>query len=162
MTVTDVKQDPEAHRITITSEFQASIDQGWEMWSDPRKLERWWGPPGYPATFVDHDLTPGGRASYYMTSPEHEHYYGWWQVNAVDAPKRISFEDGFADSEGKPNPSMPTSTVEVTFEEVSPGRVRMSIESTSATREDMEKLVEMGAIEGMSAALAQIDDLLAA
>ena len=23
------------------------------MWSDPRQLERWWGPPSYPATFVD-------------------------------------------------------------------------------------------------------------
>lgn len=162
MTVTDVKQDPEAHRLTITSEFDASIDQVWELWSNPRKLERWWGPPGYPATFTDHELAPGGRAAYFMTSPEHEHYHGWWQIIAVDAPKRISFEDGFADSDGKPNPSMPTSTVEVTFEEVSPGRVRMTIESTSATREDMEKLIEMGAVEGMRAALGQIDALLAA
>jgi uncharacterized protein YndB with AHSA1/START domain len=83
-------------------------------------------------------------------------------VNSVDAPKRISFDDGFADSDGNPNPSMPTSTVEVSVEEIEPGRVRMTIESTSASREDMEKLVEMGAIEGMSAALGQIDELLAA
>ena len=70
MTVTRVQKDPEALTMTLTAEFEASIERVWELWENPRELERWWGPPTYPATFVDHDLTPGGHATYFMTGPE--------------------------------------------------------------------------------------------
>ena len=70
MTVTDVRKDPDALTLTITSVFDAAVDRVWQLWADPRRLERWWGPPTYPATFVDHDLTPGGRVTYFMTGPE--------------------------------------------------------------------------------------------
>ena len=61
MTVTNVHKDPDARTMTITAEFDAPVERVWQMWADPRQLERWWGPPTYPATFVDHDLSPGGR-----------------------------------------------------------------------------------------------------
>ena len=62
MPVTDVNKDLDALTMTITAEFDAGAERIWEMWSDPRQLERWWGPPSFPATFVEHDLSPGGRA----------------------------------------------------------------------------------------------------
>ena len=71
--------------MTITVEFDATVERAWQLWADPRQLERWWGPPTYPATFVDHDLSPGGRRTYYMTSPEGDKPHGWWEVLAVDA-----------------------------------------------------------------------------
>ena len=162
MTVTDVRKDPEARTLAITSEFDADIDRVWQMWSDPRLLERWWGPPTYPATFVDHELAPGGVANYYMTSPEGERFHGWWEVTSVDPPKHLTFRDGFADSNGKPADDMPVSTAQVRLEEVAPSRTRMTIESTFESIDDMNRIVEMGALEGMSQALGQIDDLLAA
>ena len=70
MTVTDVRKDPATRTMTVSAEFDASIERVWELWQNPRLLERWWGPPTYPATFVEHDLRPGGRTSYYMTGPE--------------------------------------------------------------------------------------------
>ena len=51
MTVTSVDTDYDSLTVTLIAHFEASIDEVWELWSDPRKLERWWGPPGYPATF---------------------------------------------------------------------------------------------------------------
>ena len=54
MTVTDVRKDPAAASMAITAEFDAAADQVWQLWEDPRLLERWWGPPSYPATVVDH------------------------------------------------------------------------------------------------------------
>ena len=77
------------------------------MWADPRQLERWWGPPTWPATFVEHDLTTGGGAHYFMTGPEGEKAHGWWRIVAVDEPRSIEFEDGFADEEGRPDDEMP-------------------------------------------------------
>ena len=50
---------PRALTMTITAEFDAPIERVWQLWADPRQLERWWGPPTYPATVVDHDLSPG-------------------------------------------------------------------------------------------------------
>jgi len=50
MTITSVDTDYDSLTITLIADFGNPIDQVWELWSDPRKLERWWGPPGYPAT----------------------------------------------------------------------------------------------------------------
>ena len=103
MTVTDVRKDPTALTMTVASEWDAPIARVWQLWADPRKLERWWGPPTYPATVVEHDLRPGGKVSYFMTSPEGEQHHGWWKVVAVDEPHRLDLEDGFADTDGNPN-----------------------------------------------------------
>lgn len=160
MPVTDVSKDLDALTMTITAEFDAGAEQIWEMWSDPRQLERWWGPPSHPATFVDHDLSPGGRAAYFMTSPDGQRYHGWWRIEEVEPPTRLRFEDGFADDEGKPNEEMPTTIATVTIAETD-GTTKMSIESKFAGREGMEKVIEMGAEQGMVEAANQIDGLLA-
>jgi uncharacterized protein YndB with AHSA1/START domain len=161
MAVTDVHKDPTALTMTITSEWNAAVASVWQLWADPRKLERWWGPPTYPATVVDHDLHPGGTVSYFMTSPEGEKYHGWWKVLAVEEPHRLDIEDGFADAEGNPNEVMPTTQSTVTFSELPGGATRMLIETRFPSPEAMQQLVEMGMDEGMSAAMSQIDAILA-
>jgi len=88
VTVTDVRKDTTALTMTINCEWDAPIERVWQLWADPRQLERWWGPPTYPATVVDHDLTPGGRVNYYMTGPDGDQPRGWWRVIAVDPPHR--------------------------------------------------------------------------
>jgi uncharacterized protein YndB with AHSA1/START domain len=160
MTVTNVHKDPETATMTITAEFDSPIGRVWQLWANPRQLERWWGPPTYPATVVDHDLTPGGSVTYFMTGPEGDRPRGWWRVRAVEAPRHLEFEDGFADDAGNPNPDMPTTTIRVTLQEQPDGGTRMAIEATFASREIMEQMVAMGMEEGLTSAVAQIDELL--
>jgi uncharacterized protein YndB with AHSA1/START domain len=161
MPVTDVKKDLDTLTMTITAEFDAGAERIWEMWSDPRQLERWWGPPSFPATFVEHDLTPGARTAYFMTGPDGEKHRGWWRIEETEAPKRLRFIDGFADDEGNPNEEMPgPSSAIVTINEAD-GLTTMSIESKFASREGMEQMLEMGMEQGMVEALGQIDALLA-
>ncbi len=162
MTVTGVRKDPETLNMTITAEFDARIERVWQVWADPRQLERWWGPPTYPATVLDHDLTPGGSVTYLMTGPEGDQPRGWWRVLAVDAPHRLEFQDGFADDAGDPDPDMPTMNVRVTLNEQPNGGTRMTIETTFPSPEAMEQLVAMGMEEGATSAVAQIDELLRA
>jgi uncharacterized protein YndB with AHSA1/START domain len=161
VTVTGVVKDPENHTMTITAEFGAAVDRVWQVWADPRQLERWWGPPTYPATVVDHDLTPGGTVSYLMTGPDGDKHRGWWRVSAVDAPHRLEFEDGFADDAGNPNPDLPVTTCRVTLAERDGGGTRMEVTSTFPSRQAMEQMIAMGMEEGITAAAGQIDDLLA-
>ena len=162
MTVQNVHKDTETRTLTITAEFDAPVERVWQLWADPRLLERWWGPPQYPATFLEHDLVPGGRVTYYMTGPEGDQPRGWWRVMSVDAPHRLEFEDGFADDAGEPVPDMPVSTVRVSIDAQPGNRTRMAIESSFASLEAMEQIIAMGAVEGMTAAIGQIDALLAA
>ena len=64
MPVTDVNKDLDALTMTITTEFDADAERLWELWSDPRQLERWWSPPSHSSTFVEHELTVGARTTW--------------------------------------------------------------------------------------------------
>lgn len=159
MPMTTVHKDPATLSLTITAAFDASVEQVWQVWADPRRLERWWGPPTHPATFVDHDLSPGGIVTYFMTGPEGERYHGWWRVRTVEEPRLVVVEDGFADDEGRPNPNLPVTVMRVEIAE-SDGGATMTISSTFPSAEAMEQVLAMGAEEGMLQALGQIDALL--
>jgi uncharacterized protein YndB with AHSA1/START domain len=160
MSVINVSKDSKAFTMTVTSEWEAPIADVWELWADPRKLERWWGPPTYPATVVEHDLRPGGRVRYRMTSPEGEQFPGWWTVVEVAEPRHLSLVDGFADADGTANETLPTTAFVVSLSELPSGATRMVIESTFPSLAAMEQLIEMGMEEGLQAAMSQIDSVL--
>ena len=160
MSITSLDTDYDNLAITLIADFDASIEQVWELWSDPRKLERWWGPPGYPATFEKHDLTPGGEVTYFMTGPEGDRSWGTWRVTAVDPPSSLGFTDAFADPDGTPIAEMPVHRVRVRLAERD-GGTRMEMHSTFESREDMEKMLSTGMVEGLRAAVGQMDALLA-
>ena len=77
MTVISTTKDPEALSLVLVAEYDASPDRVWSVWRDPRLLERWWGPPGWPATFTRHDFVVGGESRYYMTGPGGERHHGY-------------------------------------------------------------------------------------
>ncbi len=80
MTVISTHKDPQALTLTFVAEFDATAERVWQVWEDARQLERWWGPPTWPATFSRHDFVPGGTSNYHMTGPEGEKVHGWWKI----------------------------------------------------------------------------------
>ncbi|HEY6056901.1 MAG TPA: SRPBCC domain-containing protein [Candidatus Limnocylindrales bacterium] len=161
MTVTAVRKDPEGLTMSLDAEFDASPERVWQLWADPRQLERWWGPPTYPATVTAHDLRAGGRVEYHMTGPEGDQPRGYWEVLEADAPRRLVFRDGFADADGRPNSDMPINDVRVAISDIGDGRTRMSIESIFPDAAAMEQLLAMGMEQGLTEAVGQIDAILA-
>jgi uncharacterized protein YndB with AHSA1/START domain len=161
MPVTAVRKDADSLTMTVDAEFDATPEQVWDLWADPRKLERWWGPPTYPATFNTHDLRPGGRMDYHMTGPDGDQPRGFWQVVEVEAPSHIVIRDGFANADGTPNTDMPLGTMRVSITDIGSGRTRMSIENIFPDTASMEQLLAMGQEEGMTEAVNQIDAILA-
>ena len=87
--------------LTVTAEYDAPVERVWQLWADPRQLERWWGPPTYPATFEPRDVA-GGRVAYSMTSPEGEKHRGWWQVVAAEPPARLAGRGRLRGRRGQP------------------------------------------------------------
>ena len=159
--VIDVQKDLAGRTLVVVSEFEAPAEHVWELWRDPRKLERWWGPPGYPATFTTYELEPGGAVAYYMTGPEGQRYHGWWTVTAVDAPTGISFLDGFANEDGSRNDDLPTTEGRVEIIPREGGGSRMTITSVYPTTEAMQQVLDMGMEQGITMAIGQMDGLLA-
>jgi uncharacterized protein YndB with AHSA1/START domain len=160
VTVISTHKDSESLTLTFVAEFDAGVERVWQVWEDPRQLERWWGPPTWPATFEQHDFVVGGRSRYFMTGPEGEKARGWWTITAIEAPHRLEFDDGFADDDGEPVATMEPIRAVVTIEALG-ARSRMTTVTTFASAEQLEKMLAMGMEEGMRLAMGQIDALLA-
>ena len=161
MSVTSVDTDLDNLTFTLIADFDAPPEQVWQLWADPRLLERWWGPPTYPATVERHDLTPGGDVAYFMTGPEGDRVHGWWRVASVNPPKSLEFSDGFANADGTPNAEMPVMTMQVQLTDRGKG-TRMEVRTTFDSREQMDQIMKMGLAEGIQEAAGQMDALLAA
>lgn len=159
MPVTDVTTDPEALTMSLTADFAAPVERLWEAFTDPRQLERFWGPPGWPSTFTSFSFEPGGRAVYHMTSPRGEKSGGSWEFLSIDAPRGFEVLDAFADENGNPIPDMPASRMVFSFESTDSGsRLRNVTHFTSA--EALEQVVAMGAVQGATMAMNQLDRVL--
>jgi uncharacterized protein YndB with AHSA1/START domain len=159
LSITSLDTDYDNLTITLVADFDAPIEQVWKLWSDPRKLERWWGPPTAPATVETHDLSPGGEVTYRMTGPEGDTHHGVWRVTAVGSASSLEFTDAFADEDGTPIADMPVSTVTVQLTERD-GGTRMEMRLMLESREDMERLLSTGVVDGLRQAVGQMDALL--
>jgi uncharacterized protein YndB with AHSA1/START domain len=161
MSITSVDTDYDNLAVTLIADFDAPIEQVWELWSDPCKLQRWLGPPSHPATVEQHDLTPGSEVRFFMTGPQGDAVWGTWRVTAVDPPISLAFTDAFADTDGTPIAGTPVTTITVQLTESGAG-TRMQIRATFESREDMATWLNMGTADGLQQAVSQMDALLAA
>jgi uncharacterized protein YndB with AHSA1/START domain len=161
MSVLTIDKNAEAKTMVITAEFETSITNVWQLWADPRLLERWWGPPGYPATFEHHELAPGGTITYFMSGPdEGDRFDGAWVVIEVDAPTRLVVEDAIVEDGGTPSDGNSMTRMEIDIEAAG-DTTRMILTTYFDSIEGMEQAITMGVVEGMKACMSQIDDLLA-
>jgi len=160
MPTTSVHTDPEELTMALVAEFPVPVERLWGAFADPRQLERFWGPPGFPATFTSFDLRPGGRADYRMTSPQGERFLSLWRISEVDEPRRIVFEDLFSTEDGAVDESMPASETVLSFDGVGSGS-RVTVLTSFSSSADLDRMLEMGMLEGYSQAFGQLDTVLA-
>jgi uncharacterized protein YndB with AHSA1/START domain len=161
MSVIRAEKDFDSLSLILLAEFDASMERVWQLWADPRQLERWWGPPTHPATVEKHELTIGGEVTYFMTGPGGEKSRGWWRVTSVNPPRSLEFTDGFAHQDGTPNAEMPTTAVQMRLTEQD-GGTRMELRFIFGSREHMAQLERWGAFEVFPQSVGQMEALLAA
>ena len=160
MPVTSVEKDLDNLSITIVADFAAPLARVWDAYADPRQIERFWGPPSYPATFLRHDAAVGGRSIYKMTGPTGDEHYGCWEWTDVNAPASFDVIDWFADETGAPNTDLPAMRATFAFEATATGS-RLITTSRFDSLEQLEQLLGMGVLEGTNEAMSQIDTVLA-
>jgi len=159
MPVTDITTDPENLTMSLTAEFDAPVERLWRAFTDPRQLERFWGPPGWPATFTEFDLTVGGRARYHMTSPQGEASRGAWEFTRIDAPASFEVLDSFVDEDGAALDGFPAMRMVFSFDGTDAGS-RLTNVTYFTSLEGLEQAVAMGAVEGSRMAMDQLDAVL--
>lgn len=159
MPITSVTSDPSALTLTIVADYACTLERLWEAYVDPRQIERFWGPVGWPATFTRHEVYVGGESHYYMTGPNGETSRGWFKFLKVDPYALMEMEDGFADEHGNRNEAMPTMRMSFRFERTKQGS-RYTGVTYFPNAEAMEQILKMGMLEGTKSAMSQIDALL--
>jgi uncharacterized protein YndB with AHSA1/START domain len=164
MPITSVTKDAEALTMTVVADFAAPLQRLWDAYADPRQLEKFWGPPSFPARFIRHDFAAGGLSNYVMTGPNGESHGGYWEWIAVSEPAsgKASFEvkDGFALPDCTPNTEMPDMRMVFDFEETRGGS-RVTTTTHFNSVEQLDQLITMGMEEGMREAMGQMDAVLA-
>lgn len=160
MPITSVTKDADALTMTVVADFDAPLRRLWDAYLDPRLLERFWGPPTYPAVFTRHDGYVGGRSEYTMTGPDGDVARGFWEWLSVDELAGFEVRDGFANPDGSPNEQMPAMRMVFAFE-ATPRGSRVTTTTYFASVEELETLLGMGMEQGMSEAMGQIDAVLA-
>ena len=160
MPVLDVRKDLATLTLTVVGEFAVPIERLGTAWTDPRQIERFWGPPQWPATFERHDAAVGGKSAYYMTGPKGETPRGFWEWVSVNPPAGFEVIDGFAHADGTPNLAMGTTRMRMAFTAEGTGTKMVAV-STFPSLEVMETHLKMGLEEGLRAALGQLDGVLA-
>ncbi|PKQ27310.1 MAG: ATPase [Actinobacteria bacterium HGW-Actinobacteria-4] len=160
MPVTSFNTDADALTMTVVAEFSAPVARLWNVYADPRQIERFWGPVDYPATFTRHDFAVGGQSHYYMTGPDGDQFHGLWEYLEIEPHARVVVLDKFATSAGVENSEIPALHMTLTFE-ATEGGSRLTTLTKFASLEALEQIVEMGAVEGTESAMSQLDDVLA-
>ena len=160
MPIVDIRKDPKALTMTVVAQFAAPVARVWAAYADPRQLERFWGPPQWPATFERHEFKVGGRSEYVMNGPDGQKSRGFWEFLRIDEPRAFEVRDGFLGEDGKQAEGMPTMLMRFTFEPHD-GGTRMTTVTTFPSAEALDQLLGMGMEEGLKAAMGQIDAVLA-
>jgi uncharacterized protein YndB with AHSA1/START domain len=160
MTITSVEKDLEALTMTVTADLDATVERAWQLWADPRQFERWWGPPGYPATVVDYDVRAGGCMTFFMTGPEGERHDSTWEVIAADPPHHLELRDADVDEVGRPNDGNAMTLMVITIDKRDDGGAVMAIRTHFDSLAGMEQVLAIGVEEGMRMMLSQIDAVL--
>jgi uncharacterized protein YndB with AHSA1/START domain len=155
MPLTSVTKDAAKLTLTVVGDYPVPQNRLWEAFADPRQLERFWGPPTWPATFTRHDFQVGGRAEYFLTGPKGEKWSGSWKFTAVNPISSFEAHDGEGNAEDE---NMPAS-MKFTFDATPTGSRLTSVTQFSSV-EAMEQ-VATGMEEGLRAAMPQLDAMLA-
>ena len=153
MPITAVTKDAAQLTLTVVGDFLVPQQRLWDAFADPRQLERFWGPPAWPATFTHHDLTVGGRAEYFLSGQDGE-WHGSWKFTAVNPISSFEAVDGEENAEDENLPS----SMRFTFDPTPTGS-RLTIVTWFSSVEAMEQTIP-GMEEGLRAAIPQLDVLL--
>jgi uncharacterized protein YndB with AHSA1/START domain len=154
---TEFVTDLQNKKVTITREFDAPLVNVWRAWTEKDLLDQWWAPKPFSSKTKVMDFKVGGRRFYAMVSPEGQEHWSVQKYTSISPKTNFKMMNAFADKDE--NPQLPGSDWDVNFSgQNGTTKVRVIIINESLDR--MKKMIEMGFVQGFTATLELLDELL--
>jgi uncharacterized protein YndB with AHSA1/START domain len=146
--------------IVIRRVFDAPRELVFAAWTEPRHVERWWGPQGYTSCACEIDLRPGGVFGLEMRGPDGAVYPCKGVFREIVKPERIAYiaDVGAGHPCGAGLP--PRSIVTVTFAEED-GKTTLTIHTRLQSAADRDAAQNAGYVPGWESTLECLAEFLA-
>lgn len=154
----DFVVDKQTKTVSITKEFAAELSLVWDAYTRAELLDQWWAPKPWASRTKVMDFREGGRRFYAMVSPEGQERWAIQKYTSVTPKTNFKLFNAFADKDE--NPELPGSDWDLNFSEQS-GTTKVSISIYNESLERLERMVELGFVEGTKMQLKNLEELLA-
>jgi len=161
-----ITKDLENNTLIIEREFDAPKENVWRAYADREWFEKWWGPEGWETSAKEFDFVPGGRILYDMKCVDenqgewfNQSSWGLMVIDSVDTPNSFSYTDYFSDENGAINQEMPSLKITNEFIEEN-GKTKLVSRSIADSAEQIEQLIKMGMVDGITSQMRKLDQLL--
>ena len=151
--------DKQTKRVNISKEFAFELSLVGDAYTKPELLDQWWAPKPLASRTKVMDFRVGGRRFYAMVSPDGQEL-GWVLQKYTSISPKTNFKlfNAFADE--NENPELPGSDWDLTFSEQD-GSTKVSISIYNESLQRLERMIELGFVEGAKAQLKNLEELLA-
>ncbi len=150
--------------IVITRVLHAPVDRVWRAWTEPKKIEQWFGPRGFSTRVNEQNFRVGGNWSYTMIGPDGNEYPCHGLFREIVPNQRIVSTDEFEENyeyAGHDSHDLPQGMVVTTlFEPLDDKTTRVVIRILHRNAEDKQKHAKMGVIEGWNSTIDCFDEHL--
>lgn len=157
---TSVWMDKPERLLIVERVFDAPRELVWKAWTDPEQLAKWWGPRGWATTNYKLELKSGGVWHYCMRGPEGAESWGKGVYREIVEPERLVYYDVFSDADGNTVEGMPGMLITVEFADRG-AKTKLSSTAEFATAEQLESIIAMGVVTGLTETWDRLEEFLA-
>ncbi len=154
----DIIVNKETKTVVVTAEFDAERDLVWDAYTRAELLDQWWAPKPWASRTKVMEFREGGRRFYAMVSPEGVERWAVQKYTSITPKTNFKFFNAFADKDE--NLELPGSDWDFNFSEQE-GTTKVHISIYNESLERLEKMIEMGFMEGIAAIFDNLKELLA-
>ena len=150
--------DKQTKTVSITKEFAAELSLVWDAYTKPELLDQWWAPKPFTSRTKVMDFQVGGRRFYAMVSPEGDERWVVQKYTSITPKTNFKMFNAFADADE--NLELPGSDWDLSFSEQD-GKTKVHISIYNESLERLERMIELGFVEGTKVQLNNLEELLA-
>jgi uncharacterized protein YndB with AHSA1/START domain len=155
-----ISKDLKNKKISVKREFDAPLSMIWKAWTERQLLDQWWAPKPWMAKTKTMIFKNGGSWLYAMTGPDGTSMWNIIEFSDVQREKGFQAVSAFCDENGKKNTDFPVMYWKNVFSAMG-SETLVEVEISFTNEADMEKIIAMGFEAGFTAALGNLDELLA-
>ncbi len=150
----DAQNSTSAREIVATRLLDAPRELVFDVWTDPKHIDKWWGPNGFSNATSEMAAKPGGVWRFTMTHAKYGTFQNQIVFHEVVRPERLVYTHGSGGADDTPD-----FDVTVTFADEG-GKTRLTMRSLFVSPAEVERVKKFGAVEGGQQTLAKLAQYL--